>query len=290
MASDVNITSSAINVVARLDQSKSYHEITKQLKAISNTINSTKTFQVKLNMSAADMESINKMVLLGEQKKLTALQAQKVENERLLGIKKQETEEARKQKILAEAQRAALKAAAQEAKTKSADSLAASNFKTKTDSWLLSHKGVKNYSDAAYTIRVLNKELKDGNITVAEANAQFNRLKFETKRVGIEADTFGHKFATAAKRMIGVYDSIGAIVLALSSLRTAVRYVTELDSVMVDLQIASGKSADEVGRMMESYHELAKEIGATSVEVAKASDGWLNKIGLPYRNMRLQFS
>ena len=290
MASDVNITSSAVNVVARLDQSKSYYEITKQLKAISNTINSTKAFQVKLNMSAADMESINKMVLLGEQKKLTALQAQKVENERLLGIKKQETEEARKQKILAEAQRAALKAAAQEAKTKSTDSLAASNFKTRTDSWLLSHKDVKNYSDAAYTIRVLNKELKDGNITVAEANAQFNRLKLETKRVGIEADTFGHKFATAAKRMIGVYDSIGAIVLALSSLRTAVRYVTELDSVMVDLQIASGKSADEVGRMMESYHELAKEIGATSVEVAKASDGWLNKIGLPHRNIRLQFS
>ena len=152
------------------------------------------------------------------------------------------------------------------------------------------HKDVKNYSDTAYAIRLLNKELKDGNITVAEANAQFNRLKLETKRVGIEADTFGHKFATAAKRMIGVYDSIGAIVLALSSLRTAVRYVTELDSVMVDLQIASGKSADEVGRMMESYHELAKEIGATSVEVAKASDGWLNKIGLPYRNIRLQFS
>lgn len=290
MASDVNITSSAVNVVAQLDVEKSYAAISQQLAAISKRINETGAFQVKLNMSATDMESINKMVLLGEQKKLTALQAQKVENERLLGIKKQETEEARKQKILAEAQRAALKAAAQEAKTKSTDSLAASNFKTRTDSWLLSHKDVKNYSDAAYTIRVLNKELKDGNITVAEANAQFNRLKLETKRVGIEADTFGHKFATAAKRMIGVYDSISAIVLALSSLRTAVRYVTELDSVMVDLQIASGKSADEVGRMMESYHELAKEIGATSVEVAKASDGWLNKIGLPYRNMRLQFS
>lgn len=290
MASDVNITSSAVNVVAQLDVEKSYAAISQQLAAISKRINETGAFQVKLNMSAADMESINKMVLLGEQKKLAALQAQKVENERLLGIKKQETEEARKQKILAEAQRAALKAAAQEAKTKSADTLAASNFKTRTDSWLLSHKDVKNYSDAAYTIRVLNKELKDGNITVAEANAQFNRLKLETKRVGIEADTFGHKFATAAKRMIGVYDSIGAIILALRALRTAVRYVTELDSVMVDLQIASGKSADEVGRMMESYHELAKEIGATSVEVAKASDGWLNKIGLPYRNIRLQFS
>lgn len=290
MASDVNITSSAVNVVAQLDVEKSYAAISQQLAAISKRINETGAFQVKLNMSAADVENLNKMVLFGEQKKLTTIQAQKVENERLLGIKKQETEEARKQKILAEAQRAALKAAAQEAKTKSADTLAASNFKTRTESWLLSHKDVKNYSDAAYTIRVLNKELKDGNITVAEANAQFNRLKLETKRVGIEADTFGHKFVTAAKRMIGVYDSIGAIILALSSLRTAVRYVTELDSVMVDLQIASGKSADEVGRMMESYHELAKEIGATSVEVAKASDGWLNKIGLPYRNMRLRFS
>lgn len=232
MASDVNITSSAVNVVAQLDVEKSYAAISQQLAAISKRINETGAFQVKLNMSATD----------------------------------------------------------QEAKTKSADTLAASNFKTRTDSWLLSHKDVKNYSDAAYAIRLLNKELKDGNITVAEANALFNRLKLETKRVGIEADTFGYKFVTAAKRMVGVYDSIGAIVLALSSLRTAVRYVTELDSVMVDLQIASGKSADEVGRMMESYHELAKEIGATSVEVAKASDGWLNKIGLPYRNIRLQFS
>lgn len=290
MASDVNITSSAVNVVARLDQSKSYYEITKQLKAISNTINSTKAFQVKLNMSAADMESINKMVLLGEQKKLTALQAQKVENERLLGIKKQETEEARKQKILAEAQRAALKAAAQEAKTQSANTLAISNFKTRTDSWLLSHKDAKNYGYLVSELDKVNERLRTGAINAAQANNEFNRLKLETKRVAIEANNFGHNLVTATKRMLGIYDSIGAIILALRALRTTVRYVTELDSTMVDLQIASGKSADEVGRMMESYHELAKEIGATSVEVAKASDGWLNKIGLPYRNIRLQFS
>lgn len=50
---------------------------------------------------------------------------------------------------------------------------------------------------------------------------------------------------------------------------------SELDSKMVDLQIASGYSRDEIKRMMQDFNKLGKEIGKTTTEIAEAANDWL---------------
>lgn len=53
--------------------------------------------------------------------------------------------------------------------------------------------------------------------------------------------------------------------------------VVELDKSIVDLQIATGKSYDEVARMMKGYSQLGRELGASTSDVAKAADSWLRQ-------------
>lgn len=53
--------------------------------------------------------------------------------------------------------------------------------------------------------------------------------------------------------------------------------VIELDKSVTDLQIATGKSRDEVKAMIKDYATLGKEIGATTKEIAAGADTWLRQ-------------
>ncbi len=55
-----------------------------------------------------------------------------------------------------------------------------------------------------------------------------------------------------------------------------VRNVVELDSVLVDLQIATGQTREETKKLVATYSELGKELGATTMDVGRAADDWLN--------------
>lgn len=53
--------------------------------------------------------------------------------------------------------------------------------------------------------------------------------------------------------------------------------VVALDKAVVNLQIASGKSREEAKELVKSYSKLAKELGATTIEVANSADTWLRQ-------------
>ena len=49
----------------------------------------------------------------------------------------------------------------------------------------------------------------------------------------------------------------------------------ELDSAMVDLQIASGETRGEIHDMMLDFTELGDELGRTTQDIAEAANDWL---------------
>lgn len=53
--------------------------------------------------------------------------------------------------------------------------------------------------------------------------------------------------------------------------------VETLDKAVVNLQIATGKTREEVQRLVKSYSEMARELGATTAEVADSADTWLRQ-------------
>lgn len=68
-----------------------------------------------------------------------------------------------------------------------------------------------------------------------------------------------------------------AVMILRKSIRELYNNVVELDSAVTDLQIASGKSRNEVKAMVRDYSQLAKELGTTTAAVAQGADTWLRQ-------------
>lgn len=59
--------------------------------------------------------------------------------------------------------------------------------------------------------------------------------------------------------------------------REAVKNVKELDKQKIDIQMVTGNSSDETERLMRTYNQLAKEMGATTVQVTQGASAWLRQ-------------
>ena len=59
------------------------------------------------------------------------------------------------------------------------------------------------------------------------------------------------------------------------SVNQVIASTKELDSALVDIQIASGMTRNEVHDLQKQYADLADELGRTTAEVSTASNDWL---------------
>lgn len=153
----------------------------------------------------------------------------------------------------------------------------ADDLSSEMTSWLSSDSRLSNSAYYSSEIEKLVDGLKRGDITADQARQSLSKLKDEAKKLGVAGKTMGKQVVDALKDIANIATVAEAVRMLYNATKQVIGNVRELDDVMVDLQIASGASADEVERMMNSYHDLAKEIGATSVEVAQAADGWLRQ-------------
>ena len=69
-----------------------------------------------------------------------------------------------------------------------------------------------------------------------------------------------------------IYKLIGGVQQTLTNLTTTIK---ELDKAMVDLQIASGYTRQEMKAAMKGYNEIAVDTGRTTEEVLTAANDWL---------------
>lgn len=68
------------------------------------------------------------------------------------------------------------------------------------------------------------------------------------------------------------YEAIGMVRRGISEVIQATK---ELDSALVDIQIATGETREETKELMRSYNDLADELGRTTQDVAIAANDWL---------------
>lgn len=116
-----------------------------------------------------------------------------------------------------------------------------------------------------------------GAISGKEANFQLEQLQKNLSTAGLAGKSFSQTFDDALKKF-AQYLSVSSIMLQLvNGIKNMIGYVRELDSKMVDLQIASGLNNTEIRNMINSYHELGQQLGATTVEVAQSADTWLRQ-------------
>lgn len=119
--------------------------------------------------------------------------------------------------------------------------------------------------------------IEDKQAAVRRLNQEFIGTQSQLKRIQKETDTLGNKLKdTFTSKLLQTF-AYALIGIATRALKQVYQNVVELDKAITDLQIASGKTREETALLVKSYSDLAKQLGATTIEVAASADTWLRQ-------------
>lgn len=125
------------------------------------------------------------------------------------------------------------------------------------------------------------------------SQAQYNKLKEEQQKIDdkllstsqrqtdeiVNKQTFFQKLVANFKNS---FDQIQNYIMSIFSAQTVQRVVQsflqetqQLDSAMVDLQIASGETRSSIKSMMTDFNKMAISMGKATTEIAQAANDWL---------------
>lgn len=144
---------------------------------------------------------------------------------------------------------------------------------TNIDSWM-------NKNTAA--AKVFADRLTDIKSKLSAADStDFNNLKREFNEIQAEAKQMGLTGSKVAQEMKSQFDSMLSSVIsvtaAMQTFRKMVGTARELDTSLFNLQVATGSTREETKALLDSYNQMAKELGATTTDIADGADAWLRQ-------------
>ena len=144
---------------------------------------------------------------------------------------------------------------------------------TNIDSWM-------NKNTAA--AKVFADRLTDIKSKLSAADSvDFNNLKRGFNEIQAEAKQMGLTGSKAAQEMKSQFDSMLSSVIsvtaAMQTFRKMVGTARELDTSLFNLQVATGSTREETKALLETYNQMAKELGATTTDIADGADAWLRQ-------------
>lgn len=124
-------------------------------------------------------------------------------------------------------------------------------------------KGVLLPGIGADEVRALNQEVIEADTNI--------------KKIGSETDTLRNNFKRTFRTSVLQSFSYALIGIATRALRQVYTNVVAIDKAVTDLQIATGKTRAQTVKLVQSYSDLAKQLGATVTEITSAADTWLRQ-------------
>lgn len=122
-----------------------------------------------------------------------------------------------------------------------------------------------------------NEALRQGSDIIAKFQLDLKKQNAELRQSTSLFSDFGSQFKQTFKMVTQSGLSWKIFSFLSQSLRQAIKNATELDKVLVDLQIASGKSKESAQELLQTYNQMAKELGSTTQKVAESATEWLRQ-------------
>lgn len=148
---------------------------------------------------------------------------------------------------------------------------------------LIEYEGIIGKLTAQNQLMIEQGRLSKEQVAQIEAEAQaqrrLNSLKIQGQKYGANSifDVLKSGVKNTMARMFdytGVYRVINKMA---ASLRNVVQLSKELDTAMFNLRVVSGDSREEAKGLISDYNDLAKQLGATTVEIANAANEWMRQ-------------
>lgn len=113
----------------------------------------------------------------------------------------------------------------------------------------------------------------------AQARRKLNSLKVQGSKYGANTifDVLKAGVKNTLARMFdytGVYRVLNKV---MASLQKVIQLSKELDTAMFNLRVVSGYNRSEAKGLISDYNDLAKQLGATTVEIANAANEWMRQ-------------
>lgn len=230
------------------------------------------------NQSAKELVQTKKQMAAASAAYKAAAQAEKLQQEQIRTATAQLTLEKKKETEATKQQNAATRAAA-----KAASFLHQQRVKY---NGLLNTS--KKYKDqiaragltgemSAMLEKFRNPDVKNFDGSPAKMTKEVDDFNRKMIEAGVYQEQFGEKTKKAFTTNLSTKIAAAAVAALIQSLRRLINTTKELDACVTDLQIATGLSREQTRELVKSYSDLAKQIGATTVEVAQAADTWLRQ-------------
>jgi TP901 family phage tail tape measure protein len=124
----------------------------------------------------------------------------------------------------------------------------------------------------------INQAYSEGNIKrVRELNDQLDIQKASVKHVHSAWNSWTESMKMNMKMMLMSMTNMGLIFGTLNQLKQGIQYITDLNKEMTNIQIVTGFDTGTIGQLAIDYNDLGKELGATTIEVAKSSTEWFRQ-------------
>lgn len=131
------------------------------------------------------------------------------------------------------------------------------SFNTSNAAATAAEKRAETERECALAIDKLNKEMDDGIRT---------------------SKTFGEALKDAFDNYIGPAALADrAVDLLVDGAKEAYHTIVDLNTAMTDVQMVTGESAEQTAELAHQYSQMAKELGATTTEVANGAAEWLRQ-------------
>ena len=112
---------------------------------------------------------------------------------------------------------------------------------------------------------------------IRQLNQEFITTQGELKKIQRETDTLGNKLKDTFTSKILQTFAYALIGIATRALKQVYQNVVDLDKAITDLQIATGYTREETEKLIKTYADMGRQLGATTTEVAAAADTWLRQ-------------
>lgn len=165
-----------------------------------------------------------------------------------------------------------------------------SNIKINVDDSELSdaEKRIKNLKDEKVKAKIDIDDSDLDNTVKKVEKVQGKKINVDTKVSGQKnVDGLSQSFNNATKSANGLTNSfkgfakLGAYVNVFQMIeqgaRKAVDAIEDIDTAIVDLQMATGDSYQSVRQLVSGYNDLAKQLGATTTEMTSGASDWLRQ-------------
>lgn len=146
-------------------------------------------------------------------------------------------------------------------------------FNTNINTWM-------NKNTAA--AKVFSDQLSDIKSKLGTADSvEFGNLKRQFQNIQAEAKQMGLTTSGVVKEIKEGFNSavtnVVSFTAAMSTFRKMVDTAKSLDTSLFNLQVATGQTREETKDLMNTYNQMAKELGSTTNEIAEAADAWLRQ-------------